>query len=167
MMNTFKTALLLMLLLLQLNCKKNKNTVNANVDFFAPVLVDFTINMDLPSAADLKFPNGYFYQLTTGYKSRGVIVYNTGFSGPDQYVAYDRTCPYMPDSSCSYVSIDSSSSLFFRCGQYAGTKFTGCCASKFTAINGTQVEGKATRGLRQYYVGNFGNQLRITNTPQQ
>ena len=161
-----KIIILISVLLLQINCKKNKNTVNANVDFFSPVLVDFTINMDLPSAADLKFPNGYFYQLNTGYKNRGVVVYNTGFSGPDQYVAYDRTCPYLPDSICSFVSIDSSSSLFFRCGQYTAGKFTGCCASKFTAINGTQVEGKATRGLRQYYVANYGNQLRVTNTPQ-
>ncbi|MBC7382187.1 MAG: hypothetical protein H7296_04235 [Bacteroidia bacterium] len=163
-MKYFKLSILLFVLLLMLTCKKNKNTVNANTDFFGPVPVDFYINMDLPSAVDLKFPNGYFYQLNAGFK--GVVVYNTGFSGPDQYVAYDRTCPYRPDSSCSYVSIDSSSTLFFRCGQYLTPgKFTGCCASKFTAINGTQVEGKATRGLRQYYVTNYGNQLRITNTP--
>ena len=165
-MKKIQFALLLCLLVLGINCKKNKNAINANIDFFSPVTVDFYINMDLPSAADLKFSNGYFIQTGVGYQQRGVIVYNTGFSGTDEYVAYDRTCPYMPDSACSFVSMDTASTLFFRCGQYNGKKYTGCCNSKFMAINGSQVEGKATRGLRQYYVGNYGNQLRITNTPQ-
>ncbi len=165
-MTKYKIGFIAIILLLQLSCKKNKNAINANNDFFPPVLVDFTINMDLPSASDLKFANGHFIQPGTGYKQRGVMVYNTGFSGPDQYVAFDRTCPYLPDSICSYVSIDTSSTLFFRCGQYNGTKYTGCCNSKFMAQNGAQVQGKATRGLRQYYVGNFGSQLRVTNTPQ-
>ncbi len=147
-------------------CKKNNNTNNANIDFFSPVPVDFTINLDLPNAADLKFPNGYFIQTNAGYKQRGVMVYNTGFSGTEQYVAFDRTCPFKPDSSCSYISLDSST-LFFRCGQYNGMgKFSPCCNSKFTAMNGSQVSGPATRGLRQYYVGNYGSQLRVTNTPQ-
>jgi hypothetical protein len=160
------TTILLLGILLQTNCKKNKNAVNANTDFFTPVPVDFTINMELPTSADLKFANGYFIQPNAGYRSRGVIVYNTGFGGSEPYVAFDRTCPYMPDSVCSYVSIDTSSSLYFRCGQYAGARFTGCCNSKFTALNGIQVEGKATRGLRQYYVGVYGSQLRVTNIPQ-
>ncbi len=162
-----KWTLFVFVLLLSLgNCKKNKNTINANVDFFNPVLVDFYINLELPSAIDLKFANGYFIQTSAGYKQRGVIVYNTGFSGPDQYVAYDRTCPYLPDSVCSYVSIDSSSSLYFRCGQYNGTKFTACCNSQFMALNGAMLKGPAVRGLRQYYVGNFGDRLHITNAPQ-
>ncbi len=161
-----KIILLILLATGFVTCKKKDNTNNGNIDFFSPVMVDFYINMDLPTAADLKFPNGYFIQTNTGYKQRGVIVYNTGFTGAEEYVAFDRTCPFKPDSSCSYVSMDSST-LFFRCGQYYGAgKFAPCCNSKFTALNGSPVSGPAGRSLRQYYVGNYGSQLRVTNTPQ-
>ncbi|MCF8253436.1 MAG: hypothetical protein K9H61_06230 [Bacteroidia bacterium] len=147
------------------NCKKDSKNV-ANLDFFTPVNVDFSINMDLPLYADLNFPNGYVYEKNQGYKQRGVVVYNTGFSGPDQYVAFDRSCPYKVDSSCSYVSVDSST-LYFRCGQFTGVggKFSPCCNSKFLASTGYQLEGLADRPLRQYYVFQSGKTLYVRNTP--
>lgn len=147
-------------------CKKDKNQISAT-DFFNPVLVDFYINLDLPLYTDLNYPNGYVYEKNQGYKQRGVIVYNTGFSGPDQYVAFDRSCPFKVDSSCSYVSVDSSL-LYYRCGQYTGVggKFIPCCNSKFVASNGSQMEGPAPRPLKQYYVSVSGKILHITNLPQ-
>jgi hypothetical protein len=156
----------LLLLVCFANCKKDAKNVS-NQDFFLAVNVDFYINLDLPLNADLNFPNGYAYQTGYGYRNRGVIVYNTGFSGPDQYVAFDRSCPYKVDSSCSIVSVDSST-LYYRCGQFTGSggKFTPCCNSRFIAGNGSQVSGPADRGLKQYYVSVFGRQLRVTNTPQ-
>jgi len=149
------------------NCKKDAKKVS-NQDFFLPVNVDFYVNLDLPLNSDLNFPNGFIYQPGYGYKNRGVIVYNTGFTGPDQYVAFDRSCPYKVDSSCSFVSVESSA-LYFRCGQYTGSgrsTLTPCCNSRFVAGNGTQVSGPADRSLKQYYVGILGRQLRITNLPQ-
>ncbi|OYU97661.1 MAG: hypothetical protein CFE21_05055 [Bacteroidetes bacterium B1(2017)] len=148
-------------------CKKDAKNVS-NLDFFTQVQVDFYINLDLPLYADLNFANGYVYEKNYGYKTRGVIVYNTGFTGPDQFVAFDRSCPYKVDSSCSYVSVDSST-LYFRCGQYNGVggKFNPCCNSKFVASNGSQMSGPADRPLHAYYVSVLGRQLHITNTPQQ
>jgi hypothetical protein len=105
-------------MLFNVACKKDKQQVS-NQDFFPSVLVDFYVNLDLPLYADLNFPNNHVYEKGQGYKQRGVIVYNTGFSGPDQFVAFDRSCPYKVDSTCSVVSVDSST-LFYRCGQYTG-----------------------------------------------
>lgn len=148
------------------SCKKDNKLVS-NQDFFNPVLVDFYVNLDLPLYNDLNFPNGFVYERNQGYKQRGVIVYNTGFVGSDQYVAFDRSCPYKVDSTCSIVSVDSST-LYFRCGQFTGVggKFVPCCNSKFVASNGSQYEGPAVRPLKQYFVSIIGRQLHITNTPQ-
>ena len=157
-MNKFIVFSLLMII--SFSCKKDK-TNQQNLDFFDPVYVDFTVNMDLPDAAPLKFPNGYMYS-NNGYK--GIIIYNTGFAGADQYVAFDRACPYKTDSICSAVTIEANN-LFFVCGKTINSNFVPCCGSKFSAQNGGMVAGPATRGLKQYYVYQFGSQLRITNTP--
>lgn len=145
-------------------CKK-KNTVNQqDLDFFPPVNVDFTVNLSLPNYSGLNFPNGYAYEDNFGY--RGVVIYNTGFSGPEQFVAFDRTCPYKPDSTCSKVSVDSTN-VYMVCGQFVNNRFIPCCNSRFFALNGTWTDGPAKRNLRQYYVYQFGsNLLRITNTPR-
>ncbi|MFY8190128.1 MAG: hypothetical protein ACOVK9_04120 [Bacteroidia bacterium] len=146
-------------------CKKDKRQIS-NQDFFPAVNVDFYINLDLPLYSDLNFPNNFVYEPTQGYRQRGVIVYNTGFTGPDQFVAFDRSCPFKVDSSCSFVSMDSSN-LYYRCGQYTGVRgsFVPCCNSKFYASNGGQAEGPADRPLRQYYVRISGKILHITNVP--
>ncbi len=142
-------------------CKKNSNNNQQIGDFFNPVYVDFYVNLDLPDAADLKFPNGFMYS-NFGYK--GIVIYNTGFSGSDQYVAFDRACPYKTDSSCAIVSMENNA-LFLACGSYSGNKFITCCQSKFSAQNGGVVAGEAKRGLKQYFVSINGNQLRISSNP--
>ncbi|MCE2739994.1 MAG: hypothetical protein LW669_00770 [Sphingobacteriales bacterium] len=152
-------------LIIGMACKKDKRQIS-NQDFFPAVNVDFYINLDLPLYSDLNFPNNYVYEPNYGYRQRGVIVYNTGFSGPDQFVAFDRSCPFKVDSSCSFVSMDSTN-LYYRCGQYTGSKgsFIPCCNSKFFASNGSQAQGPADRPLRQYYVTMSGRMLHVTNTP--
>ncbi len=144
-------------------CRKDESR-NQQGDFFPPVNVDFYVNLNLPSYADLQFTNGYAYELNQGYRQRGIIIYNTGFEGQEKYVAFDRSCPVNVDSSCSYVSVEASG-IFFKCGQFKGSNFTSCCGSRFVASNGSQIEGPAKRGLRQYYVRNLGTQLHITATP--
>jgi hypothetical protein len=163
-MKIIKTALLFCLATLCFwACRKDENQ-NQQGDFFPPVNVDFYVNLNLPGYADLQFTNGYVYEPNQGYKQRGVIIYNTGFEGQEKYVAFDRSCPVNVDSSCSYVSVENST-LFFRCGQFSGSTFVNCCGSRFVASNGSQIEGPAKRGLRQYYVRNLGTQLHITATP--
>jgi hypothetical protein len=166
-MRTHKIFLFCLLSFVLISACKKDNKLVSNQDFFPAVLIDFYVNLDLPLYNDLNFPNGYVYEKGQGYKQRGVIVYNTGFIGPDQYVAFDRSCPYKVDSSCSIVSVDSST-LYYRCGQYTGVggKFIACCNSKFVASNGSQYEGLANRPLKQYFVTIIGRQLHITNAPQ-
>ncbi len=166
-MRTHKILLFCLLSFVLVSACKKDNKLVSNQDFFPAVLIDFYVNLDLPLYNDLNFPNGYVYEKGQGYKQRGVILYNTGFIGPDQYVAFDRSCPYKVDSTCSIVSVDSST-LYYRCGQYtgAGGKFSPCCNSKFVASNGSQYEGLADRPLKQYFVTIIGRQLHITNTPQ-
>jgi Rieske Fe-S protein len=157
------TFALLAIALVFTTCKKNQNQ-NQQGDFFNPVNVDFYVNLNLPGYADLQFANGYVYEQGQGYKQRGIIIYNTGFEGQEKYVAFDRSCPVNVDSVCSYVSVETSG-IFYKCGQFNGSTFTSCCGSRFVASNGSQIEGPAKRGLRQYYVRNLGSQLHITATP--
>jgi len=153
-----------LVILLFSQCSKKDSQNQQNSDFFPPVNVDFTVNLSLPSYAGLNFPNGFAYEDNYGY--RGVVIYNTGFSGPEQYVAFDRACPYKPDSSCSKVSIDSTN-IYLRCGQLIQNKFTPCCNSSFFALNGSYTSGAAKRNLRQYFVYQFGaNTLRISSVPK-
>jgi len=155
-----KILSLMVLLVLSLACKKT-STDNQQADFFNPVFVDFYVNLNLPDAANLKFPNGYMY---SNYGFKGIVIYNTGFSGTDQYVAFDRACPYQTDSSCAKVSMENNA-LFLACGFYSGNNFINCCHSKFSAQNGGVVAGEAKRGLKQYYVSSYGTQLRISSNP--
>ncbi len=142
-------------------CKKNSFDNQQVGDFFNPVYVDFYVNLNLPDAANLKFPNGYMY---SNYGYKGIVIYNTGFSGTDQYVAFDRACPYQTDSSCAKISLENNG-LFLACGAYSGNNFVNCCHSKFSAQNGGVVAGEAKRGLKQYYVNSYGAQLRISSNP--
>lgn len=138
------------------DCGKSANGIDPNTDFFPSLNVDFYINLSLPSASPLLFPQGWIYQ-QGGY--RGIIVYRNF----DEYVAYDRTCPYKTDSSCSYVSVDSNNT-FMRCGQY-NKSFTKCCDSHFYLLNGTVKQGPANRPLKQYFVRQEGNNLHVTSSP--
>ena len=137
-------------------CSKSSNGIDPTTDFFPALNVDFYINLSLPSASPLLFPQGWIYQ-QGGY--RGIIVYRNF----DEYLAFDRTCPYKTDSSCSYVSVDSSNT-FMRCGQYV-KNFSKCCDSRFYLLNGTVQQGPAIRPLKQYYVRQEGNSLHVTSSP--
>lgn len=152
------------LILVFTGCKKKDTQNQQNTDFFPPVYVDFTVNLALPNYSSLIFPNGYAYENNYGYK--GVVIYNTGFGGSNQYVAFDRTCPYKPDSACSRVIVDGTN-VYLKCGSMVSGSFVPCCNSKFVAQNGGWVDGPAGRGLRQYFVFENGSGfLRITSMPQ-
>ncbi len=135
-------------------CKEN--SINNNNDFFTPVQVYLLINLNLPSYSPLTVPQGFVYE-TGGNK--GIVIYHTIY---DEYVAFDRTCPHEPANSCSYISVDSSST-FYRCGQY-NPSWIPCCNSKFDPATGNATSGAAKRALRQYNVRRDGDNLIVTNT---
>lgn len=149
-------AILLGIIFLNLSCEKDSN-VNQNNDFFPPVNFDININLSLPDAAPLLNVGGYVYRDGQGVGYKGIIIYNNF----DEYIAFDRACPYKVDSACSKIYVSSNNSNL-QCGP--GN--THCCASEFFITTGTVSKGPATRALRQYYVTHSGNYLRVTSYPQ-
>jgi len=154
-----------------MSCTKS-GTNNGATDFFTPVPVNITnINLSYPQYSYLSIQGGFYYfPLPAG--NRGIILYHatTGTSTGVDYVAFDRTCPVNPTSTCSMVSMDSSG-FYLICSQShvnllgtAPCSGTGACNSTFDPNLGTQRSGSATRGLKQYNVRVDGNGvLSITN----
>lgn len=144
------------ILLAPIACKKNSNTPTS--DFFNPVYVYQTVDLTFAQYTQLNNLQGYVY-LTGGNK--GIILYHTI---DDQFVAFDRTCPVRPDSSCAYVSVDSVPTRY-RCGQPGSSGWKICCHSLFDAAYGTQLSGEATRGLKTYYTMKQGSVVYVSSNP--
>ena len=80
---------------------------------------------------------------------RGIIVYR---KSTNQYLAFERDCPYQPQDSCALVSVDSSS-LFM---------IDSCCGSQFD-FDGNPIAGPAKYPLLQYSVFKNQNYLIISS----
>jgi nitrite reductase/ring-hydroxylating ferredoxin subunit len=137
-------------------CEKDKSATQ-NTDFFPPVNFDINVNLVLPDAAPLQNQGGFVYRDGQGVGYKGIIIYNNF----DDYLVFDRACPYKVDSACSRIFMANNNSNF-QCG--SGTN--RCCASEFFLSTGTVSKGPADRPLRQYYVSKNGNYLRVTSFPQ-
>ena len=109
--------------------------------------VDISINVNNPAYADLAVPGGWAY-LSGG--SLGLIVYRSGI---DDFVAFDRHCPYQPADLCR-VFVD---------GSQITARDTACCGSAFLISTGGVVEGPAAISLQQYNTTFNGTTLRIYN----
>lgn len=158
-MNKFKIFILpIVILLLNNSCSDKAKTIDTYSDFFTPVYVNYTVNLTLPSAIPLNATGGWIY--INGIGNKGVLVYRYF----DEFYAFDRTCPYKPDSACSMVSVDSSNA-YIRCGQYSGS-FKKCCDSEFFIQNGSVRKGPAARPLKSYYTKLDGQTLYISSSPQ-
>jgi nitrite reductase/ring-hydroxylating ferredoxin subunit len=138
------------------SCEKDKSA-SQNNDFFPPVNFDININLLFPDAAPLQNMGGFIYRdgQAVGYK--GIIIYNNF----DEFLAFDRACPYKVDSNCSRIFMADNNAKF-QCGS-GNNK---CCGSDFFLSTGTPSKGPADRPLRQYFVTKNGNFLRITSYPQ-
>ena len=69
------------------------------------------------------------------------------------YLAFERNCPYQPYDACALVNLDRSSRLFLR---------DSCCNSQFD-LRGQVTGGPALRPLVQYSVSLQGTQLTVVN----
>ncbi len=122
------------------SCKKDKDEIPS-------VYVDFYININSTQYIDLNSVGGWAY-LTGGV--RGIIVYRLSI---DEFVALERNCPYQPTNSCATVEVESSGM----------TLIDSCCGSRFIIIDGSLVNGPATRSLRTYNTSFNGSTLHIYN----
>jgi len=98
------------------------------------VFVDFTVDLNDPQYNQVTIPGGYIY-ITGGYS--GILIYH---SFDDEYLAFDRACPYDPD--CGKLYIDKT--LF-------NTIDSICCKSEFSLLTGgNATKGPATFPMKQY-----------------
>jgi nitrite reductase/ring-hydroxylating ferredoxin subunit len=110
------------------------------------VYVNITLYPDLLTNEYIPV-SGWVY-VTGGY--RGIIVYRMT---SNEFMAYERTCPYDPDKDCARVEVESSNI----------TAVDSCCGSQYILTDGSPIRGPSGYSLEQYRTSYDGNQLRIFN----
>ena len=111
--------------------------------------VSVNVYLDISSTLyiELSTIGGSVY-ITGGYK--GIVVYRVS---PDEFVAYDRACPFDPTDPCSRIQMDPS-----------GITLTdSCCMSNFSVLDGSVISGPATQPMKRYYTQFDGQMLHIWN----
>lgn len=133
---------LLTILLLSPAC--DKQTTH---DTIPNVAVDIYIDVNSTLYVQLSTVGGWL-NLYGGYK--GVMVYRVS---AEEFVAYDRACPYDPYEPTSQLEMDLGNL----------TVVDTVCKSKFVILDGSVLEGPATVPMRRYNTAFDGNILRIYN----
>ena len=125
------------------SCKKKKN----NEQFIPYVYVDFYIPITNPQFVNLNAVGGWVY-VTGG--SKGIIIYR---KSNDEFGAYDRHCPYMPENSCSLLYVSASGT----------TSIDSCCGSEFLLVDGSVLKQPSSYPMLRYQSTFDGNQLHVFN----
>ena len=119
---------------------------------YAPV--NLSLSLGAQEYAPLRFDNGAVTIPAKGPAGnggvKGVIVVR---QSANNFLAFERNCPYQPYNTCALVSLDRNSKLFMR---------DSCCTSQFD-LQGQVTGGPASLPLKQYSVSVQGNLLSITN----
>jgi nitrite reductase/ring-hydroxylating ferredoxin subunit len=135
-------------------CNKAQN------DIIPDVYVDFTIDLLDPEFVNLSVigisdtidgsTNNWGYK-SAGYADNGIIIY----SGPNEYYAYDRTCPY--DYAENGTSIKVKVNFTVAVCPHCGTKYA-------LSAYGTPISGAGKYPLKNYKT-NFdgGRYIRVWN----
>jgi len=142
--NKYLTLILSVLfcgLLLFSFCKKEEHPTIPNV------YVDFYVDVSSTIYIELNTIGGWVY-LTGGYK--GILVYRNSV---EDFVAFERTCPYDPDDDDAIIEVESSGL----------TVIDSCCMSRYLIIDGSVVNGPSTIPLKQYRTTFDGNMLHVFN----
>jgi hypothetical protein len=127
------------ILLLILGCGKEKQ----------PQIPYVYVNLQLyPNSLDYIPVGGYLVKDNVGY--RGIVVYHPL---PDEFLAFERCCPYDPQASGALIVVDAGGS----------TCTDPVCNSKFILYNGTPYEGPSPYSLMQYRTSYDGDVLQIYN----
>lgn len=106
------------------------------------------VNLQLyPNSLDFIAVGGYKY-VNAGYK--GIVIYRML---PEQFMVYERCCPYDPENVNARINVDASGS----------TCVDSVCNSKFILYDGTPYEGPSPYPLMQYKYSYDGEVLLIYN----
>lgn len=130
---------LLFSLLVITSCKNDENE-----DLIPYVTVNFTI---YPNTIDF-IPIGQYEYFTGGYK--GIIIYRPQ---EDEFMAYERACPYDPLTEGARVTVDGSGLI----------AIDTVCGSQFTLLDGSPIEGPSKIALKQYRTSYNGDALYVYN----
>ncbi len=124
-----KTNFILTLLILSVlyACKKNDDAI-------PNVAVNEYIDLNLPSYSGLNAVNNWIYYPAG---ARGLIIFR---KSTVEFLAYERTCTFDPNTTGSIVTIDST----------GYTAKDNICGSKFSIFDGSIINGPAARPLKQY-----------------
>ena len=111
------------------------------------VNVNIYINIQSPDYQNLSGLGSWSY-IEGG--SKGIIVFNVD---NENYLAYERHCPFDPENSCAKVSVDETN-------LYA---VDTCCSSRYQLLDGIPIDGPGTIPLKAYNTSFDGNIIRIWN----
>jgi len=124
-------------------CSKKSDTVN-DIPYVA---VSFSINPNSTEYIRLNTVDGSEY-LTGGYK--GILVFRKSVN---EFVAFERACPYDWQNTNARILIDTSGI----------TAYCPVCKSKYILLDGTPYKGVSRYPLKQYQTYYDGNTLTISN----
>jgi len=116
-------------------------------DGIPDVSVDVYINIQNPQYQNLAGLGSWSY---ANGGSKGIILFNLD---NENFLAYERHCPYSPENACSKVSVDETD-------LYA---LDTCCSSRFQLLDGVLIEGPSQLPLKAYNTSFDGNIIHIWN----
>ncbi|MBP6977956.1 MAG: hypothetical protein PHD61_06975 [Bacteroidales bacterium] len=143
-------ALFLLILFAQgLSCDKEKPCQD-----FPDTYINITL---LPNTLD-NIPIGGYVYVSASQPSRGLIVYRP-FT--EEFIAFERTCPYDPYDCCLGGDITRCAALVVEASGI--TIIDSCCMSRYLMVDGSPFEGPSPCPLYQYLTYYDGTYLRIFN----
>ncbi|MFC2101601.1 hypothetical protein ACFLS7_01250 [Bacteroidota bacterium] len=111
------------------------------------VYVNFFISPNSTEFLELNAPGGWV-TVTGGY--RGILIYRLTM---DEFLAYERTCPWDPFEEGARIDVDESGT----------TSMCPVCGSKYIVLDGSPFEGPSTYLLKPYHTNYDGNLLFVYN----
>ena len=122
--------------------------------------VDITIDPNSTIYQELNITGGWMYLDETDgaeYPSRGIIVYRLT---SDQFVAFERTPPFKPDSCCNAAKTICTQLIVDNYFPYV---MDTCTLSKYLILDGSPVSGPSSMSLGMYVTEYYGDLLYIHN----
>lgn len=134
----YQSTLIILFLLLSIGCGE-ENRPDIPYTYVDRILY--------PNSLDYISVGGYKY-ITGGY--RGIVIYRLL---SDQFLIFERCCPYDPNVSTAHISVDPSGL----------TCTDSTCMSKFVITDGSPISGPSPYSLMQYRYSFDGETLHIYN----